>query len=159
MRLRSIPIVLLAALPLAVCAQAAEVLVSWTASVAPSSTASAREAVLTVAARIEPGWHVYALAQGGSGPTPLRVSIDANPLAESAGPITGDVPEKKFDRGFGFETQIYSNAFTLHMPLRLVSVKQPIAELPISIRYQSCSDRECRPPTTVHVAAEFEKQR
>ncbi|MFT3905831.1 MAG: protein-disulfide reductase DsbD family protein [Steroidobacteraceae bacterium] len=137
-------------------AQTPEQLVTWDAVVS-----AAPQPTLSISAHIQPGWHVYAQTQGGDGPTPLRISVDANALAESAGAPTGTVAQKKFDRGFGFETQFYTDAFTLQIPLRLKSgaatpINQPI---PITLRFQNCSDKECRPPVTLHLSARLAAQR
>jgi len=78
----------------------AQTVVRWTAKVEPVVKVQAGGTFeVTLDARIDPGWHLYALTQEGGGPQPLVIVIppespfrlDGNPIAnlpaESAGQI------------------------------------------------------------------------
>jgi len=128
--------------------------VQWSASFSPEAPVKKGSSItIEVAARIEEGWHVYGLVQATDGPTPLRVSLDENATAESAGAVSGSDPVKKQDPSFNVETQFYEKAFSLHIPARIKrqagAGKQSI---PVSVRFQSCNDRICLPPRTVHLS-------
>jgi Disulphide bond corrector protein DsbC len=73
---------------------------------------------------------------------------------EAAGPLSGPPPEKKQDKSFGLQTHFYTHSFVLSLPVRLKSqLIQGHRWVPVSVRFQSCSDRECLPPATVHLSA------
>jgi DsbC/DsbD-like thiol-disulfide interchange protein len=127
--------------------------VHWEASLLESrALGPGSTAALAVSAQIESGWHVYALTQAPGGPTALQVTVDQNPVLESAGKPSGPAPETRHDPSFDLDTAYYAHEFALQIP---VVVKQAPGLgrqwIPISVRFQSCSDRECRPPTTVHL--------
>jgi len=110
-----------------------------------------------LSAEIQNGWHVYGLTQVPGGPTPLRIALDENEAAQIAGAPSGTVPIKKQDPSFQLETQFYTQSLTLHIPLQ---VKQHSAigkqSIPVSVRFQACSDRTCLPPRTVHLSIPIE---
>jgi hypothetical protein len=128
--------------------------VHWTASL--ESTGAIRqggEAIVTLSAAVEEGWHVYSFKQLQGGPIPLRVTLETNEVATADGAPSGTEPEKMHDPRFGLDTQLYSHAFTLHLPVRWAS---PLTAgqhvIPVSVRFQTCSDRECQPPRTIRLS-------
>jgi hypothetical protein len=135
-------------------AQAPEGIVQWSASVdAPSAVKRGGAVTLKVSGEVLDGWHVYALEQLPGGPTALRVALDENPTARLAGTPSGTAPEEKHDASFDLNTRFYRHSFALRVP---VSVK-PQAGLgaqliPVDIRFQSCSERECLPPKTTRLS-------
>ncbi len=128
--------------------------VRWTAAVsAVASSTRGSTASLDLTGEILEGWHVYALEQHPGGPTPLRVTLDANDFATAAGPTSGTAPERVQDSHFGFETHLYSHPFAVHLPLQVgtdPAAGRPL--IPVSVRFQACSDRECLLPRTVHLS-------
>jgi Disulphide bond corrector protein DsbC len=127
--------------------------VQWTATaLSPTAVTRGSEAIVELSADLQEGWHVYALKQRPGGPTALRVTLDDNKVARLVGAPSGTIPEKKHDPSFGLETQFYSRSFVLRLPVR---VKQPTAGrqlIPVSVLFQTCSDRECQPPRMVRLA-------
>jgi hypothetical protein len=127
--------------------------VRWTAVSSPATIPRGSTVTLDVSGAVQQGWHVYGLEQQPHGPTPLRVTLDANAIGTASGPTTGTAPEKVHDAHFGFDTQLYSRPFVIHVPVQvsadLTAGKQLI---PVSVRFQACSDRECLLPTTVHLS-------
>lgn len=128
--------------------------VEWSGRVSVKSAAHPGEhSSLEVAAVIQDGWHVYALTQVAGGPTPLRISIGDNRVVELDGKISGSAPSQQHDSSFDLETQTYSHSFTVTVPLK---VKQDAptgdASVPVSVRFQACSDRTCLPPRTVQIS-------
>jgi Disulphide bond corrector protein DsbC len=107
---------------------------------------------LRVDAHIKEGWHVYGSAQLEGGPTPLKASLEENPIASLSGKIDGSEPLKLHDTSFNLETTAYKTDFFLTIPVRLKSdAPSGVGAIPVSIRYQSCSDRTCMPPKTIHL--------
>jgi hypothetical protein len=128
--------------------------VSWTAAPPSSDAIRQRGAVtLTVSGSVREGWHVYSLQQLPDGPTALRVTVDANAIATAAGAVAGSAPTRILDPRFGLETQFYSHAFTLRVPVRLAAhLVAGRALIPVSVRFQTCNDEICRPPRTVRLS-------
>ncbi len=134
--------------------------VQWIASVVPAGPVKyGGTATLELSAEVQKGWHVYALTQPEGGPTALRISLDENDVAQIAGTPLGTVPERKHDPSFDLETLFYTHAFALRVPVQL---KQPAAGrqlIPLSVRFQACSDRECLPPRTVRLSVPIDVER
>jgi hypothetical protein len=57
---------------------------------------------------------------------------------------------------FDLETRFYTHSFTVKLPVRLIGPKGGRVAgrqlIPVSVHFQTCSDRECQPPTTVHLS-------
>jgi hypothetical protein len=128
--------------------------VHWSASVKSATTITrGSTAMLDLSGDVQDGWHVYALEQHSGGPTPLRITLDANTIVAAAGPPSATAAEKVQDTHFGFETQLYTHPFVVHLPVR---VGRELAAgrrlIPVSVRFQACSDRECLLPRTVHLS-------
>ena len=127
--------------------------VQWSASSAPQAPLKRGSSItIELAADVQEGWHVYGLVQAPDGPTPLRVALDENATAEAAGTVSGTEPVRKQDSSFHVETQLYEKPFSLRIPAQ---IRQQAAggrqSIPVSIRFQSCNDRVCLPPRTVHL--------
>jgi hypothetical protein len=128
--------------------------VHWSAALsAPASVSPGGTATIDLSAVVGDGWHVYALQQHAGGPTPLHVVLDTNATAAAAGALTGTPAETVHDTHFGFDTQLYTHNFTVHLPIRVGQPLTPGRQLiPISVRFQACSDRECLLPRTIHLS-------
>jgi Disulphide bond corrector protein DsbC len=114
---------------------------------------SATRSSLELAALVPDGWHVYALHQAAGGPTPLLVTLDAGAAASLVGAPSGTAPETRHDPSFDLKTAYYAHAFTLSFPIKVRSSLANSPVLPVSVRFQLCSERECQPPKTVHLLA------
>jgi hypothetical protein len=114
-------------------------------------------ATLDVKADIQDGWHVYGLNQAADGPTPLHIAVEENDIVQSGGAVSGTKPVKQRDASFGFDTEIFTHSFVLHLP---VQARQHMTagnqSVPVSIRLQSCNDRICLPPKTVYLVVPIE---
>jgi hypothetical protein len=128
--------------------------VRWRATVTSAATIKrGSTAILDVTGEVQAGWHVYGPEQHSGGPTPLRITLDANSIVNAVGPTSGTVAEKVHDTHFGFETQLYTHPFVIHLPVQVgadLAVGRQF--IPVSVRFQACSDRECLLPTTVHLS-------
>jgi hypothetical protein len=126
--------------------------VSWTV---PAQTVKKTGALtLTLHGQAVPGWHVYGLRQLPDGPTPLLVTVAANPVAKAAGAPTGSAPTRYLDPDFGLETQFYNGAFTISLPVRMSPRAAAGAQaIPVDVRFQTCNGRICEPPKTVRLLA------
>jgi hypothetical protein len=136
------------------CAQVPAETVQWTVvAKARGGTNHRGEATVELSGQVEDGWHVYALTQPPGGPTPLRVTLDANAIAQEAGSPSATRPEKKYDPSFELETQYYAHSFTVYLPVRL-SGEHSAGErrIPVSVRFQTCNGQVCEPPKTIHLS-------
>jgi hypothetical protein len=131
-------------------AQTPDPQVDWIASWTSPTT-------LELSGHVEDGWHVYALTQRPGGPIALRVSIDDNPVACLAGPPSGSTPETRLDPSFNLQTEFYTSSFAVHVPVALQpGTAAGNQQIPLSIRFQTCSARECKPPKTIHLSVPVE---
>jgi hypothetical protein len=127
--------------------------VSWTVQPQTAAKPDGR-LTLTLYGAVLDGWHVYALKQAPDGPTPLLVTLDANTVATADGSPAGSPPRKIHDPAFDLDTQFYSNAFTVTLPVRLKHNLSPGQQaIPLSVRFQTCNGRTCQPPKTVQLSA------
>lgn len=129
--------------------------VNWTVAADPADAVKqGGEVTLTLHGEVADGWHVYALKQLPNGPTPLRVSLDQNEIAAASGAPVGSPAIKIHDPGFNLDTQFYSHAFTVSLPLTVAAHSASgTQQIPVSVRFQTCNDRVCQPPKTVHLTA------
>jgi DsbC/DsbD-like thiol-disulfide interchange protein len=129
--------------------------VNWTVTADPAEAVKqGGKLTLILHGEVADGWHVYALKQLPNGPTPLRVTLDQNEVATASGAPVGSPATKIHDQGFNLDTQFYSHAFTVALPLQVAaqSASGP-QQIPVSVRFQTCNDRVCQPPKTVHLTA------
>jgi hypothetical protein len=132
--------------------------VQWAGSVIPTTPVKQGSAVaIELTAEVQQGWHVYGLTQTPGGPTPLRVTLDENEVAQIVGLKSGTAPGKKHDPSFDLDTEFYPQSFSLDIQARVK--QQPVAgkqSIPVSVRFQACSDQTCLPPRTVHLSVPIE---
>jgi hypothetical protein len=140
------------------CAQVPPDNVHWSASLASGSTPvkPGSDVTVEVNGSIDDGWHVYGLQQLPGGPTPLRVTLDANDTATAAGTPSESLPQKIHDTRFGLDTQFHTHTLTLRLPVHVTAAAAGNRTIPVSVRFQLCSEGECKPPRTVHLAAPVE---
>jgi hypothetical protein len=139
-------------------AQTPTQVVQWSASTTPNNEAKRGSKIsIQLSAEIQDGWHVYGLAQVSGGPTPLRVALEDNEVIRMDGATKGSAVEKKRDPSFDLETQFYTHSFVLQVPaqVKLHSVLGRQA-IPVSVRFQACSERTCLPPRTVQLSVPIE---
>jgi hypothetical protein len=140
------------------CAQAPPDNVHWSVSLASGGTAvkAGSDVTVEVNGSIDDGWHVYGLQQLPGGPTPLRLTLDANDTATAAGNPSESLPQKIHDSRFGLDTQFHTHTLTLRLPVHVTAAAAGSRTIPVSVRFQLCSEGECKPPRTVHLAAAVE---
>jgi thiol:disulfide interchange protein DsbD len=144
-RLISLPGLVLLLSGLAV-GQKPEEVVKWSGHMA--ALGGHTQAVLT--AQISPGWHVYSITQPPGGPNAASISVPAGQGFYVQGPITGTQPKSAFDPNFQMNTEFYEGSATLNVPLASdASVNSQ--NVRINVRFQTCNDRLCLPPKTVHL--------
>jgi hypothetical protein len=86
-------------------------------------------------------------------PTALQVAIEEGASARVSGAASGSVPERRHDPSFDLETEYFTRDLTLRFPVETRGNLADAASLPVSVRFQLCSERECQPPKTIHLLA------
>ncbi len=129
--------------------------VTWTApEPGGDSVKPGGRALLTLRGTVRPGWHVYGLNQAPTGPTPLRVAVEANETARADGAPKGSPPVKEHSRAFDADTEFYATAFTVTAPVRIAAhAAAGRQQVPVSVQFQTCNGDICQPPKTVRVLA------
>jgi DsbC/DsbD-like thiol-disulfide interchange protein len=128
--------------------------VAWTISAPEGVVKPGERLPLTLHAAVRPGWHVYGLNQAPTGPTPLRVSIEASAVARADAAARGSLPTKEHSRAFDADTEFYAAAFTVTAPVRIgAHAASGRQQIPVSVEFQTCSGEICQPPKTVRLSA------
>lgn len=132
--------------------------VQWTAILRPATSAPHDVATVELSGELQSGWHVYGLSEPPNGPTPLKIGLDDNAVARSAGAVSGSPAEHKFDPSFGQTTEFYSGSFKLYVPVRLTQTAAASGSqtIPLSVRFQTCNGTVCVPPRTIHLKVPLE---
>jgi DsbC/DsbD-like thiol-disulfide interchange protein len=110
----------------------------------------------TLHAKIQPGWHLYAMDQLPGGPTATRISLPMSRVFALSGSIEANTaPLIANDPNFDLETRYYEGEASFRIPVRVTSsagVAQ--AKLAVDVLFQSCNDHLCLPPVVVHLSAQ-----
>lgn len=125
--------------------------VQWSAEVASQTPSPDGTVLLNVRLKavIQDGWHVYSLTQKAGGPTPLSVKVDSSSLLSIGSEVQGPAPQKAMDPNFGVETETYSGAPVITVPVRVSSSALKSGKpIEVKVRSQACSDKFCLPPKT-----------
>jgi hypothetical protein len=155
-RLLTVCVIAVVGAPMSI-AQVPAPTVQWSTSIKPATGGvQGRKATLELSALIQDGWHVYALTQVPGGPTPLRVTLEDESIARVSGVASGTAPQKRHDASFDLDTEFYTGAFALRFQLETHQSLAVGQSIPVSVRFQTCSDRECQPPKTVRLLASID---
>jgi len=130
-------------------AQAAHQHVVWTGTATPTATSPGGKLSVTLAATMDPGWHIYAITQRSGGPTPLRLLVGEGQPFSLAGDIKSPAPEVKFDPNFGIEVQTLDSRAEFVLPIAVTAgAAAGKHTLKVEARYQACKASICLPIQT-----------
>lgn len=110
-------------------------------------------AKLMITAKLESGWHLYALTQPPP-PRAAQVKIDESGVFKLAGPVRQPKPKVYRDPNFSepdkpFMSQTFENEVTFTAPIKVASeAKAGAQKLVAKFSYQVCDDQTCLRPTT-----------
>jgi thiol:disulfide interchange protein DsbD len=127
----------------------AQTVVQWNAKLEPAAVVKPGanfEAVLE--ARIEPGWHLYALTQDAGGPQALVIAVPPESPFKLAGPVIAPLPITAPDANFNIDTQYHAEEATFYVPLTVPANASGRTPLDLDVTFQTCTDRFCLPPRT-----------
>lgn len=104
---------------------------------------------MTLQADIAKGWHIYSLTQKPGGPIPLRIELVGAADVLIRGVIKAPQPERRFDKNFGIETELYSGSPRFTIPIGVAGRSLTgLRKFQIAARYQVCSATLCLPART-----------
>jgi thiol:disulfide interchange protein DsbD len=127
--------------------------VSVSARLDPGEVKPGQAAKLLVTAKIDPGWHLYALTQPPP-PRAARLTIDETGVFKAAGAAQQPKPRVYQDPNFStptepFMSQTFENEATFTLPIKVLETAQPGAQkIMAKFAYQVCDDHQCLRPTT-----------
>jgi DsbC/DsbD-like thiol-disulfide interchange protein len=125
-------------------------IVKWSAAVQPVSPGGTLKISLT--AKIEKGWKLYATTQPPGGPKPLAIEVASGaPFTISAGQIAAPKPKTMKDETFDLETLYYEGEATFILPLSVSSPASGKTRVPLEITFQACGNGICLRPFTEKV--------
>jgi thiol:disulfide interchange protein DsbD len=117
------------------CAQARNP-VAWTIDTSSS--------MVKVQATMDPGWHIYALTSPAGGPTPTTIKLGETKAAAGI-ELYQPKPEVKFDPNFNMNVEAFEGSVTFLAHIVPAEGAKGPAEIPLLVRYQACTDKECLP--------------
>jgi thiol:disulfide interchange protein DsbD len=112
-----------------------------------------QKAKVLITAKLEPGWHLYALTQPPP-PRAARVVVDESGAFKADGPTQQPKPKSYEDPNFSepgkpFISQAFENEVTFTAPVKAKEDAQPGPQkLVVKFSYQVCDDHQCLRPTT-----------
>jgi thiol:disulfide interchange protein DsbD len=102
---------------------------------------------IQISAKIENGWHLYALDLDPSiGPVPTQIVLEKNKLVKELQPIeVRTIAKKSYEANFGAEVSYYEHDF---LASKRILVKKPTI-VKGELTYMLCDDKRCLPPKTI----------
>ena len=89
-------------------------MVRWTAKIEPAVAVKAGgDLEVVLDARIDPGWHLYAITQEKGGPQALVIAVPPASAFRLTGPVIAPLPIAAPDANFNIETQYHAEEATL----------------------------------------------
>lgn len=103
------------------------------------------EAVLTLTATIDDGWHLYSTDLAEGGPTSATVNIEKIEGAELVGKLTpGAGAIEMFDPMFEMKVRYFEHTATFTQKFKITAPEYKIEGY---FQYGACNDENCLPPT------------
>ncbi len=128
--------------------------VSVSAKIDQSQLKPGQTAKLLITAKLETGWHLYALTQPAP-PRAAKIAIDESGVFKLNGAVKQPKPRIYQDPNFSepgkppFMSQAFENEVTFTAPIKVASDAPPGARSLIAkFSYQVCDDQTCLRPTT-----------
>ena len=126
--------------------------ITWSLTAEPARVAPGGRVLARLTAKMEPGWHLYAL----TAPEPIvatSVKIGPSPAIASY-QLYQPEARTKFDESFGVNVASYEGetVFLLEVEIAPNAPPGPL-ELAASVRFQTCNNKLCLPPRRVAASA------
>jgi DsbC/DsbD-like thiol-disulfide interchange protein len=118
-------------------------IVRWSVAAPGAWTTAGGTLKLTVSAKIEDGWKLYAIDQPAAGPRPLS----APPAKVLKDPI------------FDANTRYYEKEVAITVPVSIPADLAGIHEIPVEVTFQACGADICLRPFTQKLPVQIEVRR
>ena len=120
----------------------------WSLELQPAAAPPGSKIQARLEAKLDAGWHLYSLTTPPGGPNPTTIRLTDNPTVASFR-VFEPPPKRAFDPSFGLDTETYETdaIFLIEVELKNGAATGP-TDIGAAVRYQSCNDRLCLPPTT-----------
>lgn len=116
--------------------------VKWTFT---ANTLSETEAEIVATAKIEAGWHVYALKVSDKpdaiGPIPTSIKLDASSKYEAVGKASEGKYITHFDPNFEMDLNYFENTATFKQKIKIKSATE--FKCSGTLEYMACNDEKC----------------
>jgi hypothetical protein len=102
---------------------------------------------VSLAATVDPSWHIYSQTTPEGGPVATTVSFTKNPLVTLDGAVKeiGKL-EQKHEELFGVDVKQFSNKVVFVQTVKLKAKAKTTVNG--TIEFMTCNNRECLPPST-----------
>jgi thiol:disulfide interchange protein DsbD len=111
------------------------------------------EAALT--AKIDKGWHLYALDEPAGGPSATVITLPPSKLFVQAGPVSAPPGTRLMDPNFNLETEFFEDQVAFLIPLKVTAgTALGRQKLEVTTNWQTCNDRLCLPPTEATISVD-----
>jgi len=128
--------------------------VAWSGRLEPGQVRPGERAKLLLTAKIDPGWHMYALTQPPP-PRAARIAIDENPIWTLDGSPQQPNPKVAFDPNFEINTQTFEGEVTFTVPVKVAADAPAGAQkITAKVTFQVCDEHQCLPPRTKPIEVE-----
>jgi thiol:disulfide interchange protein DsbD len=130
-------------------------IVKWSAT-SPAATVSAGGTIkVSLTAKVESGWKLYALTQPEGGPKPLDIELAAGaPFTISKKQIVGPKPKTLKDENFDLETLYYDTQAAFVVPVTVAASVSGKTRIPFEVTFQACGEAICLRPFTETVTVD-----
>ena len=131
--------------------------VRWSVKAPSTAVSPGGTAVVELTARIEEGWHLYALTQPKGGPNPLKIALaKGSTFTLAAGAIRGPEPQVVTDANFELETRQHDGTVPFSVPVKAADAAPAGAHAAaIEVTFQACGNGICLRPFTQRLPVEI----
>lgn len=117
--------------------------VSWTYAV---ELKAKQEALVTISAKLQPGWHLFSQNLKAGGPTPTSIQFTPMKGLELLGKPSEPAAKTVYEKLFKMDIAYFENKVDFQQRLR---IKNSPPALTGKIEFMVCSNKECLPPDEV----------
>ncbi len=119
--------------------------VRWSLTVEPAAAPPGARVLARLAAKIDPGWHLYSLSTP-KGPIPTTIRLQDNP-AVAGYRLYQPQPTVQFDPNFKLDTETFEKEVVFIVDVELAKNLPPgPVDITAQVRYQACDAKQCLIP-------------
>ncbi|MEX1129133.1 MAG: protein-disulfide reductase DsbD domain-containing protein [Vicinamibacterales bacterium] len=128
-------------------------IVKWAAAPPTAHVAPGGVALITLTAKVQRGWKLYAIEQPEGGPVPVTFALEKGaPFQIAHQEIQAPKAKvQKQDENFAVDTHYYENEAAFTIPVK-VNAKAGAHTIPLEVTFQACGAELCLRPFTEKLA-------